>query len=135
MEGYYSVKQTAEAMHLSQKSVRNYIKAGKIPGVIWEERGQGMSQWWIPIEATEVAATATVDADVVQVTRQLSSAELGQIIQTAVQNAVQDVVKTEIQQLRVELDSHFKRQDERIREAIKPPHEERKSFWRRVFHR
>jgi hypothetical protein len=129
MDGHYSVKQAAAAMHVSTRTIRNRITSGELPAV-WEERGKGMSQWWIPIAVVQTAATTTVE--VVPVTRQLSPAELGQIVHTAVQNAVQEVVKTEIQQLRGELESHFRRQDERIREALTPKPEKKKGFWKKL---
>ncbi|MBU2702713.1 hypothetical protein Ga0466249_003848 [Sporomusaceae bacterium BoRhaA] len=129
MDGYYNVRQAAEAMNVSIKTVRNRIKAGELPAT-WEDRGKGRSQWWIPIAAIQAAATAV---DAVPFTRQPTlTAELGQLVQSAVQTAVKDVVKDEIQQLRAELDSHFRRQDERIREVLVKPQQAR-GFWHKLF--
>ena len=127
MEGHYSVKQAAQVLNLSTKTIRNRISSGELPAT-WEDRGAGMSQWWIPIEAVQIAATTV---EVIPVTRQLTPGEVGQIVQNAVQTAIRqelEPVREEIGQLRGELESHFRRQDERIRETIRP-----KSLWSRLF--
>jgi excisionase family DNA binding protein len=129
LEGHYSVKQAAEAMKVSTKTIRNRIASGELPAA-WEDRGVGMSQWWIPIEALQIAATTV---EVIPITRQLTPNEVGQIVQNAVQAAIKQElkpVKEEISQLRGELENHFRRQDEKIRKAAKP-----KVFWKRFFNK
>ena len=129
MEGFYSIKQAARAMRVSTKTIRNRIADKELPAV-WEDRGAGMSQWWIPMAAIQAAATTV---EVIPITRQLSPLEVGQIVQSAVQIAIKqelNPIQEEISQLRNELENHFRRQDEKIRETIKP-----KSFWKKLFHK
>lgn len=133
MDGHYSVKQTAEILKCSTKTVRSKIVNKTLPAV-WEDRGKGMSQWWIPMEAVNIA-TSTID--VIPVTRQLTPLELTETLKSAIREEIAPL-KDEISQLRGELESHFRRTDERLREAIKPspePNQEPKSFWARFFKR
>lgn len=130
MDGHYSVKQTAEILKISTKTVRNRIASKELPAV-WEDRGKGMSQWWIPMEAVNVATTTI---EVVPMTRQLTPLELKETFKSAIKEEIEPL-KLEITQLRAELESHFRRTDERLREAIKPDQEPSKSFWARLFNK
>lgn len=131
MDGHYSVKQTAEILKLSTKTVRNRIASGELTAV-WEERGKGQSQWWIPMETVNLATTTI---EVVQVTRQLTPLELKETLKSAIREEIEPL-KEEITQLRAELENHFRRTDERLRETIKPkPDQEPKSFWLRFFNK
>lgn len=129
MEGHYSVKQAAEILGVSTKTIRNRITTGQLKAV-WEDRGKGMSQWWIPMETIN-AATQTVE--VVPVTRQISPAEVGQIIQMAVEEAVQK----ELTKFREEMDARADQRDQKLMEAIRMIQEERrerqKTWWQRLF--
>lgn len=127
MDGHYSVKQTAQVLKVSTKTVRNRIASGELIA-IWEERGKGMSQWWIPIESINVATTTI---DVIPVTRQLTPMELKEAFRSAIKEEIEPL-KDEITQLRAELENHFRRTDERLRETIKPE-PETKTFWSRFF--
>lgn len=93
MEGHYSVKQAAAVLKVTTKTIRNRIASKELPAV-WEDRGKGMSQWWIPIEAVNEAAFKQPTNSVT-----ISTETLKHIIQ----NVVHEAVKQEIKPLRDDL--------------------------------
>lgn len=134
MEGYYSVKQAAEVLRVSTKTVRNRISNGELTA-IWEERGKGMSQWQIPIAVVEAAASTTLEA--IPTTRQVSIEEVGRIVKGAVQDAVQEVVRGELERFKEELEERVEARDRKLLEVIRTVQEERrerpKGIWSRLF--
>jgi len=125
MEGYYSVKEAAERLGCSTKTIRTRIKNQTLEAV-WEDRGRGMSQWWIPAAAIN-SATSTIE--VVPVVKPLTTTEVRALFKEAVQEELEPL-RGEIQNLRAELESHYRRTDERLREATKS-----RSFWTRLFNK
>lgn len=123
-----TIKQAAKALKVSEQTVRRRIAKGILPAK--KEMTTFGEVWYIPATAIN-AATQTVD--VVPIPRTLTPAEMGQIVSEAVNAAVSvqvEPIKEEMRQLRLELDAHYRRVDERLREATnKPP----KSFWQRIF--
>jgi len=152
MDGHYSIKQTAEILSINPATVRNWLKSGKITGVM-EKRGKGMDQWWIPVndveraleaqqpqdtpeqEAKEVAAIAAlpeVDASITPVKRSFTPEELAEIAKTvkvAALDAVQEVVRTELEEFREKLESRANERDQKLMEVIRSVQTAKQKTW------
>lgn len=127
-----TIKEAAAALKCSSQTIRRRIAKGEIPAK--KEMTEFGEVWFIPTSAIH-AATQTVE--VVPVTRNITPAEIGQIVESAVSNAVAaqvESIKEEMRQLRAELEAHNRRVDERLREAVKPK-EETRGFWSRLFNK
>jgi|GEM_PF-2028069 len=148
MIDHVTIRQAAERLGVSSKTVRNRITKKEIPA-IWEDRGEGMSQWQIPLSYLEIASTVhATDAPTLPhpiepclptpleaIAESITTIQLKEVFRDAIRDEVAPL-RSELTQLRVELDSQFKRQDERIRAAIQPPTPTtpiQKSFWHRLF--
>lgn len=124
-----TIKQVAKVLKVSEQTVRRRIAKGEIPAQ--KEPTEFGEVWYIP--ASHIAA-ATQTVEVVPITRTITPAEVGQIVENAVARVVAvqvEPMKEEMRQLRSELEAYHRRVDERLREAVKPP--ERKGFWSRLF--
>lgn len=98
---YYTAAEVAQIKGVTRQAVNNDIHAGKYPGAF--QLGMGKRPWLIPKSAID---TPTSTQDVVNITRQLTPAELQQLFNTAVQTAVQAEIqplKEEIATLKTEL--------------------------------
>ncbi|VBB08446.1 Hypothetical protein LUCI_3752 [Lucifera butyrica] len=129
MKDHYNIKQAAEVIGVSTKTVRKRIQSGELPAV-WEDRGKGMSQWWIPMGAVQAAAT-TLEA--IPVTRHLSPVEVAQMIQ----NAVREAVQQELENFREDMEIRSDQRDKKLMEAIRAIQEERrnqsaKPWWKKM---
>ena len=146
MHDHCSVKECAKMLGVTVKTVRNRIARKELPA-IWDDRGEGMSSWQIPLSALEMAATTPVIKEptlppyptdshlptpLEAVAESITTIQLKEVFRDAIRDEVAPI-RNEIAQLRAELDSQFRRQDERIRAAVKPPTPTQKSLWARLF--
>jgi len=136
-----TIKQAAEALHCSHQTIRRKIAKGEIPAQ--KESTEFGEAWYISAEFISTAATSTVD--VVPLTRAISMSEIektmaytvGQAVEVAFKKVVTehtDILRDEIQQLRGELNSHYRRVDEQLRLAAAPPPKQApKGFFAKLF--
>lgn len=115
-----SIKEAAKALHVSHQTIRRRIAKGEIPAT--KEQTEFGEAWFIP---AEFISTATSTVEVVPITRSIPISELektmaytvGQAVESAFKKVITehtDVLRDEIQQLRAELNSHYRQVDERL---------------------
>jgi len=146
MINHVTIRQAAERLGVSTKTVRNRIARKELPA-FWEDKGEGMSSWQIPLSALEIAATSPIAEEptlpprpdqnhlptpLEAITEVATTIQLKQVFRDAIKEEVAPI-QNELAQLRSELDSQFKRQDERIRAAMQPPPPAKKTLWARLF--
>ncbi|SFM30979.1 helix-turn-helix domain-containing protein [Pelosinus propionicus] len=129
MEGHLSIKQVADILKVSSKTVRSRISSGQLAAV-WEERGKGMSCWQIPIDAVEAPSSG---GEVLSLTKQLTSNEIAKMVHTAVQNAVQGVVEKELVKIKNDIEGRADERDRRLMEVIRGIQErQRLPWWKKI---
>lgn len=100
---YYTSAEVAELKGVTRQSINNDIHAGKYTGAFQLKIGK--RPWLIPKSSVDIATTTT---DVVNLTRQVTPAELQQLFTIAVQTAVKaelEPLQKEIATLKIELQS------------------------------
>jgi len=140
VDGFHSVKQAAALLGVSQKTVRSWIHEKTLEAV-WEDRGVGQSQWWIPMEAISRTLAKNQPEGhlegfrgVEPVPQTPTNADVAQMIEAAVQNAVQGVVRTELDRFEARTEARADERDQRLMEVLRAvQNERRRSFFQRLF--
>lgn len=130
-EDFYTVRQVAEIKGVSKQAIAEGCKQGKYPGAHKVDSSVSpRGVWLIPKKLID---NPVVIKDVAEVTRQLTPAELKGFFAEAIREEI-NPLRDEIKSLRAELEAHNRRVDEKLREAVnKPP--EQKGFLARLFRR
>lgn len=132
-EKSYSVRQAAELLSVSVKTVRNRIANGQLEAV-WVDRGAGMSQWLIPARALNLPTTPP---KITPLANLPTPNEIAVLVNSAVQTAVRDVVRVEVENLKQDLENRADERDQRLmnvlREIQQQRHERSRSIWKRFF--
>ncbi len=129
MENHYTVKQAAEILGCSTKTIRSRI-ANKELFAVWEDLGRGMSRWQIPFSVIDTPSTLPT----IPLSKPLTTAEIGNIVHTAVQNAVQGVIQNELQQFRDDMEARADQRDEKLMQVIRVLQENKKKlpWWKKI---
>ena len=129
MENHYTVKQAAEILGCSTKTVRSRI-ASKELFATWEDLGRGMSRWQIPCSIIDTPS----DIQTIPLSKPLTSTEIGNVVHAAVQSAVQGVIQTELRQLRDDMEARADQRDEKLMQVIRVLQENKKQlpWWKKI---
>ena len=120
---YYSVKEAAEILKVTTKTIRNRIEKKEIVAV-FHQVGIGQSQYLIPKEALNIAASTT---DVVSFSRTVSVPEIIAAVQTQVREelsslrAENDALRSEVKEVRdsqERMEKMLQEQSEALSKAI-----------------
>lgn len=133
--GYYSVKEAAEILGVTTKTIRNRIEKKELLAV-FHDIGIGQSQYLIP--KTEIDVTIET-SEIVSISRAVSVPELKQLIKAQLQEE-NETIRAEMAEIRTaqtRLEQSLKERDERLLQAIRDRQEERqeeqehtnKSWW------
>lgn len=136
---YYSVKEAAQVLGLSDKTVRRRLDKGEIEG-IWHEVKPGLSCWLIPKDSIRVSTTTL---DTIPLTRAVSLAEVVQAVKAQMREenalilAENAQIKDELQALRGEVKEGQKRlekslleRDEKLMNFIRERQNKPKTWWK-----
>ena len=118
LENHYTVKQAAGGLGVSTKTIRSRI-ANKELFAIWEDLGRGMSRWQIPCSIIDTPSEIETIPLTKPLTPTLDFTEMGNLVHTAVQSAVQGVIQTELRQLREDMEARADQRDQRLMEVIR----------------
>ncbi|MBP1616026.1 MAG: hypothetical protein H6Q13_3474 [Bacteroidetes bacterium] len=137
---YYSVKEAAEILGVTTKTVRNRIE-GKVLLAVFHDVGPGQSQYLIPKSSVNIPTTIT--KDVVALSRAISVPELIQSIKGQIREefaAEFSAIKEGQEELKAgqaRLESVIKERDEKLMETVRNIQalKERSSFWSRFWHK
>lgn len=134
-----TIKQTAEILKCSCQTVRRKISKGEIPAQ--KENTDFGEAWYIPADFINKPISKV---DTLEKVAHISTQEIEKTVAHAIGQAVElalkkvvteqtDILKNEIDQLRLELNSHYRQVDERIRLAANPPKQQSKGFFYKLF--
>jgi len=129
---YYSVKEAAEVLGVTTKTIRNRID-NKTLIAIFHDIGPGQSQYLIPKSSIDIPTTIT--KDVVQLSRAISVPELVQSIKGQLREefaAEFSAIKTgqeEIKANQAQIVLAIKERDEKLIAAIRERQEQKKKSW------
>jgi len=133
LENHYTVKQAAEVLGVSPKTVRSRI-ANKELSATWEDLGRGMSRWQIPFSAIETP-DSSVQTIPLPLPKPLTPSEISNVVHAAVQKAVQGVIQTELKQFRDDIEARADQRDEKLMQVIRILQENKKPKpWWKIFH-
>jgi len=140
----YTIKEVAQALDISERTVRRRIKSGEIRAE--KKPGPFGEQWMIPIE--ELEASYSVE-DVVQLQRPLTPAKLQQVLMQALEERDQRLQEqlSDLQKAVDELVLVLERQEKARREwvekrdrelmelvrQLQEERQDRRPWWRRWF--
>lgn len=136
MEGYYTIKEAAERLGVSERTVRRRIKDDSLPAK--KMLGQYGQQWFIPVQAIETAQEIT---EVVEVKRSHDVQALTLAIVQALESR-DNAMKAELEALTAEV-AAGKEQMEQLRselewrekELLRLLKESRRSWLEKLFKR
>lgn len=133
MQGYLTIKEAAERLGVSDRTVRRRIKDGSLPAKL--KMGQYGQQYFIPVNAIDTAQTIT---DVVEVKRVHDAQALSLAIVQALEEQNKaftdelEAMKKEVAASRQEITAlreELKQRDEKLLELVKA---EKQPWWKRL---
>jgi plasmid maintenance system antidote protein VapI len=133
-EDYYSVKECAEILGVTTKTIRNRIDCKKI-NAIWYEVGKGQSQWLIYKDLIKaiIKNKESKISNAISIPQNLIEEIIKtDVMQKAITIAIKQEtlgLKEEIIEMKINVNNHYRIIDERLRQSTT-----KKSFWQRLFH-
>lgn len=128
-DDYYSAEQVAQIEGVKKEAILKRCRLGKYPGAFKTPSSpeQPSGKWYIP----KAVIGPTASQDVAILTKSIAPADLERLIMSSTLAAVEPL-REEVNQLRKELENHYRRQDERMREIMnnKP---KKTSLWSKIF--
>lgn len=109
-EEYYSIKEAAKVLGVTDRTIRNRIDAKTLPAV-WYDAGIGKSQWLIPI-------AAAIGNDVTPLPRRFSLTE----IKLALKEEIRQELKQELDEIKhaqIRIENAINERDKKLIESIR----------------